>query len=150
MEDFEPSQIGKLMFQLNTKPDCVHILRSMVEVMAMRAELEALESNRVMLAVDELFANITEHGYGGKPGRVEFEAKLHMNNERQKELHFMFRDYAPAVSMDDMNCNQDNPCKASDVMPGGLGVSLIHSIMDVVQHKALSDGNRWLLIYMCK
>ena len=149
-EDLEHSQIGKLMFQLNTKKDCVHILRSMVEVMAMRAHLGELESNRVTLAVDELFANIAQHGYGDKPGRVEFEAKLHINQHRQKELHFEFRDYAPVMHKERFNCGEEKPCSASDVLPGGLGISLMHSIMDVVQHEALPDGNYWLLIYICK
>lgn len=150
VKTIEHSQIGKLMFQLNTKKDCVHILRSMVEVMAMRAHLGELESNRVTLAVDELFANIAQHGYGDEPGRVEFEAKLHVNSECQKELHFEFRDYAPVMRMEKFACGDSKPCHASDISPGGLGISLMHSIMDVVQHEALPDGNHWLLIYICK
>jgi len=149
IEDMEASQVGKLNFQLNCQRDCVHILRSMVEVMAMRASLNEKEKNRVVLAVDELFANIACHGYGDKPGKVEFETKITTNDVGTEELHFMFRDYAPTVDVQGWACGGEEPC-ASEITPGGLGIQLIHSIMDVVQHESLTDGNRWLLVYMRK
>ena len=44
----------------------------------------------------------------------------------------------------------DTQSSVADISPGGLGVQLIHSIMDVVEHVALADGNQWTLIYICK
>jgi len=148
--DFEASQIGQLNFQLNCQCDCVHILRAMVEVLASRAGLTDIETNRVALAVDELFANISCHGYKGKPGPVAFESKVHLNDSGTQELHFMFRDYAPTVNIEDWDCGKAKPCGALDITPGGLGIQLIHSIMDIVQHEALPNGNQWTLIYICK
>lgn len=150
MEDAEASQVGKLKFQLNCQRDCVHILRSMVEVMSMRANLNEKETNRVVLAVDELFANIACHGYSDKPGKVEFEAKISTNDAGIEELHFMFRDYAPTVNVQGWACGGGNPCATENITLGGLGIQLIHSIMDVVQHESLVDGNRWILVYMRK
>ncbi|MDX8397083.1 MAG: ATP-binding protein [Mariprofundaceae bacterium] len=144
----EQSYLGQLNLRLNSQPDCVHILHAMVEVMAMRVDLTDFETNRVALAVDELFANIACHGYSSAIGPVEFEAKIHHNDAGFSELHFKFRDYAAVVDMSDWVCGGDKPCSAADITPGGLGMQLIHSIMDVVEHQPLSGGNQWLLIYV--
>jgi len=148
--DLEKSEVGKLKFELVCQRDCVHVLHSMVEVIALRAGLNDMETNRVALAVDELFANIADHGYGDVPGRVQFESKIHINDDALKELHFMFRDFAPVVDIKGWNCGARTECSASDIVPGGLGIQLIHSIMDVVEHRSLDDGNQWTLIYICK
>jgi len=148
--DLEKSEVGKLKFELVCQRDCVHVLHSMVEVIALRAGLNDMETNRVALAVDELFANIIDHGYGDKPGKVQFESKIHSNDEGMKELHFIFRDFAPVVDVKGWNCGKSRPCCAEDITPGGLGIQLIHSIMDVVEHCSLDDGNQWTLIYICK
>jgi len=148
--DLEQSQVGKLKFELICQRDCVHVLHSMVEVIALRAGLTDMETNRVALAVDELFANIADHGYGDTPGRVQFESKIHINDDGMNELHFMFRDYAPVVDIQGWDCGNTTQCSATDITPGGLGIQLIHSIMDVVEHVALDDGNQWTLIYICK
>jgi len=109
----------------------------MVEVMGNRAALDPMEINRMVLAVDELFANIGEHGYQNRPGIVEMRAGI-----RQSELYFEFRDFAPPI-LDDSSLNGR---ELHDVRPGGLGMHLIHSVMDETHHKALADGNRWVLI----
>ena len=148
--DLDQSQIGKLKFELMCQRDCVHVLHAMVEVIALRAGLTDMETNRVALAVDELFANIIDHGYGDKLGKVHFESKIHINDEGLQELHFSFRDYAPVIHMADLSCERDASGDPADIEPRGLGVRLIHSIMDAVEHVALEDGNQWTLIYICK
>ena len=89
----ESDHVGKLCLQLNCNSDCVHILRSIVAVMTVRAGMDELQSNRVAIAVDELFANIAAHAYGGKPGRVEFETQIIRRDDKTRELVFDFRDY---------------------------------------------------------
>jgi len=145
------SRVGQLHFRLNCRDDCVHVLRSMVEVMAARAGLDEMHANRVALAVDELYANISRHGYDGKPGPVEFETRIHRDEQGGRELLFIFRDYAKPLQ--DNSWEQGTGTLQHDpaaIEPGGLGVHLIHSIMDRVEHELLPDGNRWLLTYRCK
>ena len=148
--DLDQSQIGKLKFELMCQRDCVHVLHAMVEVIGLRAGLTDMETNRVALAVDELFANIIDHGYGDKLGKVRFESKIHINDEGLQELHFMFRDYAPVIHMADLSCERYASGDPADIEPRGLGVRLIYSIMDAVEHVALEDGNQWTLIYICR
>jgi len=109
----------------------------MVEVMGARAALDAMEINRMVLAVDELFANIGKHGYRKRTGIIEMQAGMNSS-----ELYFELRDYAPPVLDDASLSGRD----LHDVRPGGLGLHLIHSVMDETRHHALDDGNRWVLI----
>jgi len=132
------SSSSQLSCTLNSACDCVHVLSSMVEVMSRRAGLNDKETNRVVLAVDELFANIGQHGYHGKEGPVEMKVEYENN-----ALRFEFRDYAPPLMDENTLCGQAED--ASQIRPGGLGLHLIYAIMDEVRHQTMDDGNRWLL-----
>ena len=141
----ENSHVDKLCLQLNCNSDCVHVLRSMVAVMTVRAGLDELQSNRVAIAVDEVFANIAAHAYGGKPGRVEFEAQIVRRGDKSRELVFSFRDYASvcwAGSLEGIAAEQPD---AESLCSGGLGLKLICSVADYCEHETLEDGNRWQL-----
>jgi len=132
-------QTSQLSCKLNSACDCVHVLCSMVEVMGHRSGLNEKQTNRMVLAADELFANIGKHGYRGEEGLIEMRAKC-----TAERLSFEFRDYAPPVLNEDILCGR--ALDESEVCPGGLGFYLIRAVMDEVRHQALSNGNRWLLV----
>ncbi|MFQ5355289.1 MAG: ATP-binding protein [Mariprofundaceae bacterium] len=132
----QKNKTSALSCTLNSQCDCINVLRSIVEVVASRAKLDPIEVNRMVLAVDELFANISEHGYGDKPGIIEMSAAM-----EQTKLCFEFRDFASPIR--DKNCLQGRDL--DDIRPGGLGLHLISSVMDETFHEALNDGNRWVL-----
>lgn len=138
----DESHIGKLSCKLNCCNDCIHVLKSMVDVVAARAGLNEIRSSRMVLAVDELFANIARHGYGGKPGLVEMEAGIRHDEDGRTRLCFEFRDFAPPVR----NAETLQGRRMDDISPGGLGLHLIRTVMDEVHHECLPDGNRWLLV----
>jgi serine/threonine-protein kinase RsbW len=135
------SDLGnRLSCNLNSACDCVHVLSSMVEVMGHRVGLSDKQTNRMVLAVDELFANIAQHGYQGHEGKVDMSASWHGDT-----LSFELRDYAPPLLGDEIF---DWPISdgSNALKPGGLGLLLMHAVMDRIEHEALSDGNRWRLI----
>jgi len=139
--------VGKLRLQLNCNSDCIYVLRSMVEVMTARAGMDCRQSNRVSIAVDELFANISTHAYGGKAGRVELETCIEVGEQGEQELVFDFRDYA---SVGWSGCIEEAAAGMTDIdnlCPGGLGLKLICSVSDRCEHEILSDGNHWRLIF---
>ena len=140
------SHEGKLCLQLNSNSDCIHVLLSMVAVMTARAAMSELRSNRVAVAVDELFANIAAHAYGGKPGKVEFEAGICAESDH-RHLVFDFRDYAPLCWQGDIEEVASEPQDFEHLCPGGLGLRLIHSVSDCCEHTILEDGNHWRLIF---
>ncbi|OIO70534.1 MAG: ATP-binding protein [Zetaproteobacteria bacterium CG12_big_fil_rev_8_21_14_0_65_55_1124] len=131
---------SQLSCNLNSACDCVHVLSSMVEVMGHRVGLSDKQINRMILAVDELFANIAQHGYKGQEGKVE------MSTSWQGDmLSFELRDYAAPLLKDEM-LGWPVPYHGEEVKPGGLGMHLMRAVMDKVEHEALADGNRWRLI----
>jgi len=144
--DCESGHVGKLSLQLNCNSDCIHVLRSMVAVMTARAGMDELQSNRVAIAVDEVFANIAKHAYVGKPGRVEFVAGIEDVASGIRELEFDFRDYA-SVGWSG-NLQEVAVCEDGEALcPGGLGLRLICSVADRCEHEVLDDGNQWRLIF---
>jgi len=150
--DCESSHVGKLCLQLNCNSDCIHVLRSMVAVMTARAGMDELQSNRVAIAVDELFANIATHAYLGKPGKVEFVTRI--DNRRHsgqiqegQELVFDFRDYASIGWNGDPAEVASRMLAIDELCPGGLGLRLICSVADRCDHKILEDGNQWRLTF---
>jgi len=150
--DCESSHVGRLCLQLNCNSDCIHVLRSMVAVMTARAGMDELQSNRVAIAVDELFANIATHAYLGKPGKVEFVTRIdHREHDPLpqggQELVFDFRDYASVGLRGDPAEIAFHSPEAGEMCPGGLGLRLICSVADRCEHEILADGNQWRLIF---
>ncbi|ATX82822.1 Anti-sigma regulatory factor (Ser/Thr protein kinase) [Mariprofundus ferrinatatus] len=136
----------RISLQLDSNSDCVEVLRSIVSVMTARAGMDELRSNRVAVGVDELFANIAAHAYGGKPGRIEVDACLEERGET-RFLIFDFRDYAKVCWRGDIEKIANQPLDVEHLCPGGLGLRLIHSVSDNCEHHELEDGNRWQLIF---
>jgi anti-sigma regulatory factor (Ser/Thr protein kinase) len=117
----------------------------MVAVMTARAGMDELQSNRVAVAVDEVFANIAAHAYGGKPGRVEFETQIFHRDDKNKELVFHFRDYASVCWTGSLEGITTEVPDAETLCPGGIGLKLICSVADYCEHEILDDGNRWTI-----
>ncbi|HCS13840.1 MAG: hypothetical protein COS82_04785 [Zetaproteobacteria bacterium CG06_land_8_20_14_3_00_59_53] len=130
---------NQLSCNLNSSCDCVHVLSSMVEVVGHRVGLSDKLTNRMVLAVDEMFANIAQHSYHGHEGKVDMSACW-----RDDELSFELRDYAEPLMADEMLA-WPVPDAAGELKPGGLGMHLMRAVMDKIEHEALADGNRWRL-----
>ena len=144
----ESSGVGRLCLQLNCNSDCVFVLRAMVEVMAARAGMNKLHRNRVSIAVDELFANICVHAYGGRAGRLELETCIKTGEQGDRELVFDFRDYSSIGWLGDIKETAARETDVENLCPGGLGLKLICSVADRCEHEVLSDGNHWRLIFI--
>ncbi|MDQ6974716.1 MAG: ATP-binding protein [Mariprofundaceae bacterium] len=142
--------MNKFILQLSARCDCVLILRSIVNVLCERVKLTAIEKNRVGLAIDELYANIVRHGYRGEPKPLIFEAEIMLKGEAYETLLFTFQDCAPVVNISGWESGEIEPYSTATVTAGGLGIPLIHAIMDEVKHEALDHGNRWELLYRLK
>jgi len=143
----ESSDVGKLCLQLNCNSDCIHVLRSMVEVMTARTGMNTQQSNRVCIAVGELFANICTHAYGGKAGRLELETCIGIGKQGKRELVFHFRDYASLGWMGNIEATAARITDVENLCPGGLGLKLICSVAERCEHDVLNDGNHWRLIF---
>jgi len=143
----ERAGLGKLCLQFNCSSDCLAVLRSIVAVMTARSGMDKIRSNRVCIAVAELFANILAHAYGGKAGRLDFETCIDVCDQGGYELSFDFRDYASVGWLGSVEESAAAETDVENLCPGGLGLKLIYSVSDRCEHEVLEDGNRWRLIF---
>lgn len=89
------------------------------------------ETNNITLAVDEACSNIIKHSYCGTTDQL-IEVLIHLHADR---LEVLLQDYGKKV-----NVRQIKSRELDDVRPGGLGVHLIKSVMDIVNYENCSDN----------
>ena len=95
----------------------------------------------VEMAVDEACSNIIEHAYAGEAGR---DFRLHCEFKDGK-LVMTFHDRGK--SFDFKNVDQpDLTASLSERKVGGLGIYLMHKLMDEVDYKIARSGNFLTLI----
>lgn len=110
--------------------------RRFIEDWALAAGYGDLERGRIVLAADEATTNIMRHTYHGAPDQPIFLSAA-IDDER---LHLRLRDYGPAVNVAELKGRA-----LEDIKPGGLGLHLLSTVFDVVEHAVLADGNEWHL-----
>ena len=95
----------------------------------------------IQLAADEAASNIIEHAYAGKP-EASFELTCECDNDR---LIMIF--YDRGISFDISKVDKpDIKADLSKRKIGGLGIYLIHRLMDEVSYKSTGSGNVLTLI----
>lgn len=127
-----------------TYPARVEILdqvRDFVGDMARTAEFSEKSIYAVQLAADEAASNIIEHAYAGQADR-DFRVHCEFKDER---LVMTFHDRGQ--SFDFKNVDQpDLTASLSERKVGGLGIYLMHKLMDEVDYKVAKSGNFLTLI----
>jgi len=111
--------------------------------------LTDVQRNRIVLAMDELFANIHAHGYKNQGGEIECSA-AQIGATDECLLEITLRDYAPTIQ-DIKACKGVDPESLKDnPVAGGLGMHLIYAITETFEHTPLEDGNQWRLVFNLK
>jgi sigma-B regulation protein RsbU (phosphoserine phosphatase) len=110
--------------------------RQFIEAWALAAGYGDLDRGRIVLAADEATTNIIRHTYHNAPDQPIF---LSAEIEGSR-LHLRLRDHGPAVNVAELKGRA-----LDDVRPGGLGLHLLSTVFDVVEHTVLADGNEWHL-----
>ena len=105
--------------------------RRFIEDWALAAGYGDLERGRIVLAADEATTNIIRHTYHSAPDRPIFLSAAIQDGH----LHLRLRDYGPAVNVTELKGRA-----LEDVRPGGLGLHLLSTVFDVVEHAVLADG----------
>jgi len=104
-----------------SRPSRLALLRSVVRDAAGMVGLDDGASEAVVLAVNEACMNIIQHAYGMNPeGRIEVTLL-----QDADALVIQLRDYAAPVDVSRVRSRD-----LDDVRPGGLGVHMMHSLMD--------------------
>jgi len=115
--------------------DCKHA-RRFIEEWALTAGFADLERGRIVLAADEATTNVMRHTYKGAPDLPIFLSAAIQDSH----FHLRLRDHGPAVDAAELKGRA-----LEDIKPGGLGLHLLSTVFDVVEHAVLPDGNEWHL-----
>jgi phosphoserine phosphatase RsbU/P len=110
--------------------------RHFIEAWALAAGYPDLERGRIVLAADEAVTNIMRHTYKSVPDKpIVLSADI-----TEGHLHLRLRDHGPHVDIEALKGRA-----LEDIKPGGLGLHLLKSVFNVVEHSKLPDGNEWHL-----
>lgn len=112
-------------------------IRDFVGEIAERAGFSSREVYSIQLAADEACSNVIEHAYDGiSGGKIEVEC-----GARDGQIVIVIHDHGKLFDMSAVR--QPNLSRDLDEREvGGLGVYLIHKLMDEVSfHSSAKDGN---------
>lgn len=130
--------MSEIEIKLPSDPKFLKIIRSTVSHVTDMCGFTTEETNAVTIAVDEAIANIIKHTYRGDSDQL-----IVVNiNVLDDQLKIILRDFGNKVDPKTIK-----PRDLDEVRPGGLGVHLIKSTMDVVDYDNSMDvGNQLTLV----
>ena len=114
-----------LRLTIPSDPKYIRILRGALLQAAALAGFSEQEAHRMTLAVDEGCTNIIKYGYNG-----DCTKKINLScHIAPGEIEIRIRDFGKKASPEQIKSRQLN-----EIRPGGLGVHLMHEIMDLVEY----------------
>ena len=118
-------------------------VRSMICTVAERLGFSKCDASQIALAVDESICNIIQHGYEKQPdGRIWISVwPIEDIPNNTFGIRIILEDEAKQV---DPKQIKSRPLK--DIRPGGLGVHIIHKVMDTVQYSERENTGMRLLL----
>ena len=131
-----PANDGLLELRVPSAPRLLHIVRSVVGQLAALRGFSEEETQFIILAVDEACANVIRHAYKGRQdGEIVISCR-----ERPDGIEFLLTDFGKPA---DASCWPKR--SLDEVRPGGLGIPLIHAVMDHVEYRRGNGCNELLL-----
>ena len=116
-------------------------VREFVGRTALGAGFDEKDVYAVQLAADEAASNIIEHAYEGRPDQT-FRLRCEYKDER---LVMTFFDQGLSFDFSKVD-KPDVTANLSERKIGGLGIYLMHKLMDEVEYKVAATGNFLTLI----
>lgn len=120
--------------------DYLDEIRTFVGQAAERAGFSGRAVYAVQMATDEACSNIIEHAYRGQAGEIDIQVAWD-----GKALSITLHDTGRSFEMEKVSKpNINAPLSKRKI--GGLGVYLIHRLMDEVRYSSSEQGNMLTLI----
>jgi len=122
---------GPVVLEIPSDPECLFLVRSLVERVSQRLGFPEEDVGKMTLAVDEACANVIRHAYGNRRG----ERIVLTLTAREDRLEILIRDFGRPLEQKDLK-----PRDLNEIRPGGLGIHFIKSAMDDVNYDAPLEG----------
>jgi len=125
-------------------PKSLVVVRRAMEKMAGEGGFDSSEVDGMVLAIDEALTNVMKHGYEGRTDcTIHVRLDMIVSAEGRAGLQVIVRDFGKQVNPALIQGRDLN-----EVRPGGLGVHIIRSVMDLVEYSCPVDGG--MLLKMVK
>lgn len=125
-----------IRISIRSTPSHLPIVRAALSAAARLVGFDDKCSHHVVLAVDEALANVIEHAYDGREdGEIEMTLTPLAMDGRAVGLEVVLSDHGQAV---DPAAIRGRPLE--ELRPGGLGVHIIQSCMDVMEYSPVEGG----------
>ena len=118
-------------FNIPSNPKYLQLLRKFTKGLAELIGFTEIDSEKISLAIDEACTNIIKHNYDN-----DFNQKIIIDiyfDEQKLEIHL--KDFGKELDLSEIKVKH-----ARSLKPGGLGVSLIVGIMDIVEYDRSSEN----------
>lgn len=122
-----------------SRPELLAPVRAMLEKLAARIGFDETACGHLALAIDEALTNIIRHGYNNNPDQNIWISAWELSDPTG--LRIQIDDLAPQIEVSQLKGRD-----LDDIRPGGLGVHLIHSLMDLVQFSKRPGGGMRLIV----
>ncbi|MGF1506002.1 MAG: ATP-binding protein [Chloroflexi bacterium] len=126
-------------------PAHIDTVRKVTRIAAEYAASAGLSEDAVFecrLAVDEACMNIIEHAYDfDESAVIEVHLEAHHG-----EWHMHLTDFGEAYDPDTVDMRPLRSRDINQLQPGGLGLYLMHRVMDEVHYTASPHGNRLVMV----
>ncbi len=136
------SAAAHVTLRILSQPRYLCIVRSAVETTARLYGLNEQECGRVMLAVDEALTNVIRHAYQRAAERPIDVQLAPVSQAGRDGIAIIIEDESTGV---DLTKIKSRPL--DEIRPGGLGVHIIHDIMDEVSYTRRPNGGVRLAMY---
>lgn len=126
----EPLGPPPLRVELLSQPRYLAGARELVSAVSKRLGFDETACGQIALAVDEALCNVIRHGYERRPdGRIWVGLwPIEQPGAEPSGIKIVIEDEARQVDPESIRSRN-----LEDVRPGGLGVHIIHQIMDAVR-----------------
>jgi len=124
----------KREFNLTCESASLTCFREELRTLLSEVELSERKSGDVILAMDEVLANISRHGYENGGGRIEV-----IFEDLGSTIEILIRDYGKKFDPTQAPEPELPPQK-----PGGLGIYFIKTVMDKVRYQPGPSGENQL------
>jgi len=122
---------------ITSDPSLLSMMRAALSQICESAGFCCIESNKIVLAVDEACTNVIRHAYKNQKD----QPIIITCNIYSDKLEIIIVDYGEPA-----DAKKIKPRKLDELRPGGLGVYLMTSVMDEVKfYNGTENGNRLIM-----
>ena len=132
-----PKSTSALELSITSDPAQLAPARKSIESFCLSHGLDSKATDDMGLCVNEAIANITRHAYAGRTDRPIVLRAI----DASEAVEVSLRDWGNGVNPAELDVKPKDP-----LVPGGLGLVCLRSLMDDVRFEPQADGMRLTLV----